>query len=127
LTIGRSEIVAVVGESGSGKSTLCRAVARLLPPQLVVRGGEVRLTGRDLLAGRASAVHRMRDPGIAMVFQNAYAALDPVIRVGEQIAEAVRAGTRLGRREALDRSVELLTRMGIRDASRRLGDYPHQF
>lgn len=85
LTLHRSEILGVVGESGSGKSTLCRAIARLLSSDLTVTNGSIELNGRDLLAMRPSAVHRMGQSGVAMVFQNSYAALDPVIRVGDQI------------------------------------------
>ena len=125
LTVEASEIVGVVGESGSGKSTLARAVARLLPPGLVVTGGSITLRGRDLLGPRPAAVHQMRRGGVSMVFQNPVSALNPAVPVGEQVAEALRPD--VGRRRALDRSVELLERMGIADAGRRIGDYPYQF
>ena len=125
LCVGESEIVGVVGESGSGKSTLARAVARLLPAGVVLVGGSVTLRGKDLLAGPATAVHRLRPGGVSMVFQNPLGALNPAIPVGEQVAEALRPD--LGRRRAVDRSVELLVRMGITDAAGRLGDYPAQF
>jgi oligopeptide/dipeptide ABC transporter ATP-binding protein len=127
LALGRSEILGVVGESGSGKSTLCRAIARLLSPDLAVISGTIELGGRDLLSMRSSSVHQMEEAGIAMVFQNAYAALDPLIRVGDQIVEAVQARSHVSAAVALERSVELLSRMGLDDPGKRLRDYPQQF
>ncbi len=127
LELSRSEILGVVGESGCGKSTLCRAIARLLSPDLVVVSGTIKLGGKDLLSMRPAAVHQMEQAGIAMVFQNAYAALDPLIRVGDQIVEAVQARSNVNAKVALDRSVELLSRMGLENPGRRLRDYPQQF
>jgi oligopeptide/dipeptide ABC transporter ATP-binding protein len=127
LTLRRSEILGVVGESGSGKSTLCRAIARLLANDLTVAEGSIRLNGQDLLSMRPSAVHRMGRAGVAMVFQDSFAALDPVTRVGDQIVEAIQARARMSAKQALDQSVELLERMGLHDARNRLRDYPHQF
>jgi oligopeptide/dipeptide ABC transporter ATP-binding protein len=126
LEVSESEIVGIVGESGSGKSTLARAIARLLPSTLTVAGGTARLRGKDILGCRPSSVHRTRPGGIAMVFQSPINALNPVMPVGKQVSEAFRYLGLSGRRTR-DRSVEMLERMGIRDAGRRLGDYPHQF
>jgi peptide/nickel transport system ATP-binding protein len=126
LNVGPSEIVGVVGESGSGKSTLARVIARLLPRPLYVTSGAVRLHGRNLLSRRAAEVHRMRPGGVSMVFQSPASALNPAMPIGNQVDEALRTGG-LNRRAARDRSVQLLERMGIKDAGVRLGDYPHQF
>jgi oligopeptide/dipeptide ABC transporter ATP-binding protein len=127
LQLADSEIVGVVGESGSGKSTLCRAIARLLPNNLAVRAGTVTLRGTELLSRTASSVHRMRPGGISMVFQSPFNALNPVLPVGVQVVEAFRPRRHADKIRAVDRSVELLERMGVRDAGRRLQDYPHQF
>ena len=126
LKVSESEIVGIVGESGSGKSTLARALTRLLPSTLAVVGGTARLRGKDILSGRPSSVYRMRPGGVGMVFQSPINALNPVMPVGKQVSEAFRY-LGLSGRQALDRSVEMLERMGIRDAGRRLADYPHQF
>jgi oligopeptide/dipeptide ABC transporter ATP-binding protein len=126
LDVGQAEIVGVVGESGSGKSTLTRVIARLLPRPLHVTSGRVRLNGRDLLSGRAVDVHRMRPGGVSMVFQNPASALNPSMSVGDQVDEALRTAGH-SRRASRDRSVELLDRMGIKNASARAVDYPHQF
>jgi peptide/nickel transport system ATP-binding protein len=127
LHLAESEIVGVVGESGSGKSTLCRAIARLLPQNLVVRSGSATLRGTDLLRSSQSSVHRMRPGGISMVFQSPFNALNPVLPVGVQVVEAFRPRGHTAKIKAVDRSVQLLERMGINDAGRRLHDYPHQF
>lgn len=126
LEVGSSEIVGVVGESGSGKSTLTRVIARLLPRPLQVTSGTVRLRGRDILRRSAVDVHRMRPGGVSMVFQNPASALNPSMPVGEQVEEALRVAG-LSRHAARDRGVELLQRMGIKNAGARLTDYPHQF
>jgi oligopeptide/dipeptide ABC transporter ATP-binding protein len=126
LEVSESEIVGIVGESGSGKSTLARAIIRLLPSTLTVVGGTARLRGKDILSCRPSSVHRIRPGGIAMVFQSPINALNPVMPIGKQVSEAFRYLGLRGRR-ARDQSVEMLERMGIRDAGRRLADYPHQF
>lgn len=126
LEVRESEIVGIVGESGSGKSTLARAIVRLLPSTLTVVGGTARLRGKDILGCRPSSVYRTRPGGIAMVFQSPLNALNPVMPVGKQVSEAFRYLGLRGRR-ARDQSVEMLERMGIRDAGRRLADYPHQF
>jgi oligopeptide/dipeptide ABC transporter ATP-binding protein len=125
LEVNEAEIVGVVGESGSGKSTLARTIARLLPPDFAITGGRARLRDLDLLRGRPATLHRLRPGGVSMVFQSSVTALNPVVPVGEQVAEALRPS--VGRRRATDRSVELLERMGLRGASGRLGHYPHQF
>lgn len=127
LKVKASEIVGVVGESGSGKSTLARAVTRLLPEVMIVNSGSILLRGQDILRARASTVHRIRPGGVSMVFQSPLNALNPLLPIGHQVAEAFRYLEGVTRRQALDRSVEILERMGIRDASRRLAAYPHEF
>jgi oligopeptide/dipeptide ABC transporter ATP-binding protein len=126
LSVRPGQVVGLVGESGSGKTTLCRAVAALLADSLEVTAGRVRLAERDLTQLRPSQVHRIRPGGVAMVFQDPARALNPVMPVGGQIREAVRAARRVGRGEAHRIGVDLLTSMGVEDAERRVHDYPHQ-
>jgi oligopeptide/dipeptide ABC transporter ATP-binding protein len=125
LSIG--EIVGVVGESGSGKSTLCRAIARLLPSGLTVQAGSILLGDLDVLQAKPRQLHRMPRRGVRMVFQNPMTALNPVMTVGDQCIEAARTGRRISRAQALAQSVEILERMGIRNAVSRMNDYPYQF
>ena len=126
LGVRESEIVGIVGESGSGKSTLARAVTRLLPESLSVTSGSIKLRGEDILRRPASAVHRIRPGGLSMVFQSPINALNPLMPIGRQVAEAFKY-METGEREAVRRSIELLERMGIANAAQRIADYPHQF
>lgn len=118
--------VAILGESGSGKSVTCLSLTKLLPgePTCTVRG-EILFEGQDVLAMSADAVRRVRGEGIAYIFQEPSASLNPVFTVGDQIAEAVR----LHRPDLADvkgRVVELLELVGIRDAAKRYKAYPHE-
>jgi oligopeptide transport system ATP-binding protein len=119
--------LAVVGESGCGKSLTARAVMGILPPGAAVTGGSVRLHGIDLLSLDARALRQIRGRHIAMVFQDALSALNPVLPVGFQIAEVFRAHRGLNRRDAAREAVVMLDRVRIPDAARRAGHYPHQF
>lgn len=120
------ETVAILGESGSGKSVTCLSLTRLLPaePACTVQG-EIRFNGQDVLAMDRRAIRQLRGGGIAYIFQEPSASLNPVFTVGYQIAEAVR----LHRPDLSDvkgRVVELLELVGIRDAAKRYGAYPHE-
>ena len=126
LSLGRGEILGVVGESGSGKSQLLRAVLRL-PPREARLGGAVLWRGRDLAALDERALRPVRGGEIALITQDAAAALNRVLTVGLQIDESLSAHTVLARRQRRARAVELLELVGIPDAARRLDDYPHQF
>lgn len=127
LDLRAGEILGVVGESGSGKSTLCRAAARMLPAGLTVQAGMIHLGDVDVLGVKPDTLHRMPAGGVRMVFQNPLTALNPVMTVGDQCVEAVRARHQISRAEALSRSIEILERMGIKDAASRMKDYPYQF
>jgi oligopeptide/dipeptide ABC transporter ATP-binding protein len=127
LDLRSGEILGVVGESGSGKSTLCRAVARMLPSGLTAEAGTIRMGGVDVLRIKPGQLHRMPAGGVRMVFQNPQTALNPVMTVGDQCVEAARARRQVSRAVALARSVEILERMGIKNAAGRMNDYPYQF
>ncbi len=127
LTVAAGETVAIVGESGCGKSLTALAVMRLLPdPPARVVGGAVRFMGRDLAALSEREMQRVRGKDISMVFQDPMTSLNPVATVGDQLIEAIRWHDKVSRQEARTRAVELLRRVRIPDAERRLNDFPHQ-
>ena len=126
----RGEVLGLVGESGSGKSVTSLAIMRLLPPQTMV-GGKILFgvngnPSENLLQLDAEAMRRLRGSRISMIFQEPMTALNPVMRVGEQIAEAVRAHDAVSKKESWNRAVEALKEVAIDDPARRARDYPHQ-
>ena len=125
FNIGRGETLALVGESGSGKSVTSLAIMRLLPPQAIA-SGSIRLEGKELLQLREEEVRQVRGARIAMIFQEPMTALNPVMRVGDQVAEAVEAHARVSRREARARGIEALREVAMPEPERRARDYPHQ-
>ena len=128
FSVGEGEIVGLVGESGSGKTVTSQSIIRLLPsPPFSVTAGRVLFGGQDLLGLPMSTIRAIRGQEIAMVFQDPMAALNPSISVGRQIAETVRIHERASRRVADRRALELLDRVGIPDARRRVSNYPHEF
>ena len=127
LSLARGEVLGIVGESGSGKSTLCRALARILPDSMAIASGEVTLAGRDLLSLGAHGVHLLGREGLGMVFQDPAGALNPAMRIGDQIVEAILARGVPDKRAAVAEALTLLERMGIPDAEERFGAYPHEF
>ena len=127
VTVESGQILGVVGESGCGKTVLALSVMRLIPsPQGRIVGGNVLLDGRDLLAVSEEEMHRVRGREISMIFQEPMTSLNPVFRVGEQIAEVFRFHQGIGRREALNQSVEMLRKVGIPSPETRARDFPHQ-
>jgi oligopeptide/dipeptide ABC transporter ATP-binding protein len=130
FSIAPGEVLGLVGESGSGKSITSLAMMRLLPPQAEV-SGEIRLSNggsgtRDLLRAPEDEMRALRGATVAIIFQEPMTALNPVMRVGDQIAEAVRAHHAVSRREAWERAVEGMREVAIADPGRRARDYPHQ-
>jgi peptide/nickel transport system permease protein len=128
LDIQPGRTLAVVGESGSGKTTLLRAIATLAnPEQVAVTGGTILIGGESAIDLTPSAMMDLRRRKIGVVFQDAASALNPVLTIGAQIAEAVRIGTDLDAAAVRQRCAELLSDVGISDPERRLAMYPHQF
>jgi len=122
------ETLAILGESGCGKSTTAQAIMGLLPkPAGSVTGGRIVYGGRDLAAEPVRKVREVCGTEIAMIFQDPLSSLNPVFRVGAQVAEPFRQRRGMGRQEAWARALELLKRVGIPDAETRISDYPHQF
>ncbi|HUZ65653.1 MAG TPA: dipeptide/oligopeptide/nickel ABC transporter permease/ATP-binding protein [Acetobacteraceae bacterium] len=126
LSVAAGQTLAIVGESGSGKSLTGLAVMGLLPPAARVTAGRVLLRKEELLGLPEAALRRLRGAAMAMVFQDPMSSLNPVHRVGDQIAEAITAHQRLGPRAARARAVGLLRRVGIADPVRRARAYPHE-
>jgi oligopeptide/dipeptide ABC transporter ATP-binding protein len=129
FSIGAGEVLGLVGESGSGKSITSLAIMRLLPLQAKV-SGEIHFaengSAHNLRDLPDESMRRLRGSRIAMIFQEPMTALNPVMRVGEQIAEAVLAHNRLSKNEAWQRAVAAMNDVAIPDAARRARDYPHQ-
>ncbi len=125
--VARSETVAVVGESGSGKSVTALSILRLIRnPGRIEAGSSILFEGREMLGLSETDMRDMRGNRIAMIFQEPMSALNPVLTVGEQIAEVVRVHTDASRREAWERAVEMLSLTGMSDPRERASAYPHQ-
>jgi peptide/nickel transport system ATP-binding protein len=124
LAIRTGEVVGLAGESGSGKSTVANAVMQILRPPARIVGGEVLFRGENLVGKSREELRRYRWRNVAMVFQSAMNALNPVMRVGDQFVDAMKAHEDIDRRRALARAGELLESVGI--DKRRLRSYPHE-
>ena len=126
FAIGAGETLGLVGESGSGKSVTAFAILRLLQPPGRITAGRVLFQGRDLVALPEREMRQVRGAGISLIFQEPMTALNPVMRVGDQIAEALTVHGRATRHDARARAVELLEAVRIPGAAARVRDYPHQ-
>ena len=123
--IPESGTLGLVGESGSGKSATALAIMRLLPPQARV-SGQLRFAGPDLLSLPEHDMRSIRGARISMIFQEPMTALNPVMRVGDQVAEAILAHRKVSKTEAWRRTVEALREVAIPNPEQRARDYPHQ-
>jgi oligopeptide/dipeptide ABC transporter ATP-binding protein len=126
-SLAAGETLAIVGESGSGKSVSALATMGLIAPPGRVVSGSISFQGRNVLELDEEELRRIRGNRIGMVFQDPLTSLNPVFSVGSQIAEAVRAHSKVGRRAAKRRAVEMMEIVGIPNAAERTGDYPHHF
>ena len=126
FTINQGETLALVGESGCGKTMTALSLLRLLPTPGRIVGGEISLDGRDMLHLPDIEMRRIRGNDISMIFQEPMTSLNPVLKIGEQIAEVLRLHQGATPSEALEQAAVLLTQVGISDPQRRLRDYPHQ-
>lgn len=123
--INEGETVCLVGESGCGKSLTAKAVMRLAPANAVL-GGRILLHGQNLLDLPEKAMHTVRGRQIGMIFQEPMTSLNPVLKVGDQVAEPLRLHEGLNRAQAREAAIELLTEVGIPAPQSRYDDYPHQ-
>ena len=125
LNLKPGESLGIVGESGSGKSVLCRAILGLAKGTLTAR--RLAFDGRQMADMAPEERRRLRGTGIAMIFQSPMSSIDPVWTIGDQLIETVRLHKAVSRSAARIEAVELLDRVGITSAARRLDDYPHQW
>ena len=126
LTIEKGETLGLVGETGAGKTTTALGILRLIPdPPGRIVSGEILYNGEDVLQIRDSELRKLRGNEISMIFQDPMTALNPTMRVGEQVAEVIRLHEGCSKAAAIKRSVEMLEMVGIR--AERSTDYPHQF
>ncbi len=126
FTVKRGEALGIVGESGSGKSVVCRALLKLLAGNATVKSGKILHEGQDVLAMSAAELVSYRGQKAAMIFQNPSTHLDPIMRVGEQVAEGLVTHQSMSARDASKKAVQLLDDMKIVDAGRRASAYPHE-
>lgn len=126
LTIGRRETVGVVGESGSGKTMTALSIMGLLPGGGRVTGGSILFDGVDLTSLAKDEVRRIRGTRIGMIFQDPLTSLNPTMRIGDQVAEPLRVHEKMSKKDARDRTVELLRRVGMPRPDKIVDDYPHQ-
>jgi oligopeptide/dipeptide ABC transporter ATP-binding protein len=124
--VAEGERFGIVGESGSGKSLTLRAIANLLPAGVSVLSGAIHYRGQDLQTMPAKSRRRLAGPEIAMIFQEPMTALNPVMRVGDQIAEAPRRNLGLSKSAAMDLAIDMMRKTGIPDPARRARAYPHE-
>ena len=127
FSLKEGEILGIVGESGSGKSVTALTIMGLLPrPPARIAAGSVIFQGQDLTKLSAREMQRIRGPGIAMIFQEPMTSLNPVFSIGDQIMETIRAHENLPAAALRKRAIDMLDKVGIPSAARRLDDYPHQ-
>jgi oligopeptide/dipeptide ABC transporter ATP-binding protein len=127
IDVSAGEAVGLVGESGSGKSMTLRAIIGVLPTEARVTAGQILLDGVDLTQLDNTQLNKVRGPKIAMIFQEPMSALNPVMRVGAQIAEGPQVHLGMNRAQAAERALELMRRVGIPDPERRFRSFPHEF
>ena len=127
FTVGSSQTLALVGESGCGKTMTAYSILRLLPsPPAAIAGGRILFNGVNLLDLPEQKMRKIRGCKISMIFQEPLTSLNPVFRIGGQIAEVLQVHKDLSRQDALEKAVELLRDVGIPSPEKRIRDYPHQ-
>ncbi len=127
FSLNEGETLAIVGESGSGKTVTCRAAMGLLAKNAVVEGGEILLGEEDVLKAGRRRMRGIRGNDISMIFQDPMTALDPTMKIGKQIREAITLHSRVLKKTAKARVIELLRLVGIEEPEKRYHQYPHQF
>ncbi len=126
LDLSAGEMLGFVGETGAGKTTLAKSVMRLIPsPPGRIEAGEILFDNRDIVQVEVSEMMAIRGNHISMIFQDPMSALNPVITIGDQIAEVIQVHQKVSQKEAMERALEMLGTVGI--SADRAGDYPHQF
>jgi oligopeptide transport system ATP-binding protein len=125
--VKRNEIIAIVGESGSGKSVMTQSIVKLLPsPPAVIKGGQILFDGKDISAYKFKQLRGIKGKEIAYIFQDPMTSLNPTIKIGDQITEGILTHSRVSRRAARERAVQLLRSAGIPNPEKRMEQYPHE-
>ncbi|MGC4112605.1 MAG: ATP-binding cassette domain-containing protein [Nocardioides sp.] len=124
FSVDRGRSLCIVGESGSGKSMTAKSIMRLLPAGAAIVRGSVELDGQDLVGCSERTMRGVRGRRVSMLFQDPMTSLNPVLTIGTQIVETIRAHRKVSRAEARDRAVALLEEVKISDAAKRLGSTP---
>ncbi|MEN9735650.1 MAG: hypothetical protein RL129_360 [Actinomycetota bacterium] len=127
FSIEKGKTLGIVGESGSGKSVTSLAILGLQKGTRAQVTGEIWVNGREIVSATEDEVRKLRGKSMAMIFQDALAALHPYYTVGNQIAEAFKVHNKVSNKESLARAIEMLDRVGIPEPQKRIHDYPHQF
>lgn len=125
LQIAKGERIGLIGETGCGKTVLGMSIVRLLPPSTTIEGS-ILYRGRDILQLNEEEMRRLRGKEISMILQNPTTSLNPVLKIGDQIAEAIQLHQKLGKKEAKSKAVTMLKSVNIPDALRRADQYPHE-
>lgn len=126
LSVEEGRCLALVGESGCGKSMTALSILRLVPKPGIISGGEVRIDGKDVLHYSVPRMRAVRGDDVSMIFQEPMTSLNPVLRVGDQVIEALTLHEKITKKAARERSLALFKRVGIPDADSRFDSYPHQ-
>jgi microcin C transport system ATP-binding protein len=126
FTIGKGETVALVGESGSGKTVSAMSILRLLPTSASHPTGEILFEGKDILKANEAQLRAIRGQRISIIFQEPMTTLNPLHTIEKQVGEIIKLHQKVSNQATRDRVIELLTKVGIRDAEKRLGAYPHE-
>ncbi|MEE8359568.1 MAG: ABC transporter ATP-binding protein, partial [Candidatus Omnitrophota bacterium] len=124
--VGDNEVVGIVGESGSGKTMTALSIMRLIPRSGYFAGGKVLFSGRDILKLDGEKMRKMRGQFISMIFQEPFTSLNPVLMVGDQIAESILAHRSVSPKEAVEKILELLEKVQMKDPETVYHKYPHQ-
>ena len=127
FAIKKGEVLGIVGESGSGKSTVALSIMRLIYPPGKIVSGEIIFNDQDLLRLSEQQMIIIRGAKISMIFQDPFSSLNPVFKVGDQIAEAIQLHQGLDKKSAWQKAIEMLEMVHIKNPADRIKDYPHQF
>ena len=127
FNLNRGETVAIVGESGSGKSVSVKAIMGILPQNAIIESGEILYDGKDLIKLSEEDFHKIRGSRIGLIFQDPLSALNPIMKVGNQIVEALTLTGKMTKKAAKVRALELMDAVGIPQPDRRFNQYPFQF